>query len=70
MSESCYTFQTGLRGFHVYSVTKNWKPHIHQHVEFMREHRNPHNKFAVARRVLLPGTLNPSIVDHIPRQIS
>ena len=48
------TFQTGLRGFHVYSVTKRRKPSIRQHVEFMREHRNPHDKFAVAGGVLLP----------------
>ena len=47
------TFQTGLRGFHVYSVTKRRKPSIRQHVEFMREHRNPHDKFAVAGGVLL-----------------
>ena len=36
----------------------------------MREHRNPHDKFVVAGRVLLPGTLNPSIVGHVPREIS
>ena len=47
------TFQTALRGFHVYSVTKRQKPSIRQHVEFMREHRNPH-KFAAAGGVLLP----------------
>ena len=30
------------------------EPSIRQHVEFMREHRNPHDKFAVAGGVLLP----------------
>ena len=64
------TFQSDLRGFQVYSITKNWKPSIHQHVEFMREHRNPHDKFAVAGRVLILGTRNPLIVGHIATQIS
>ena len=70
MVKSSYTFQTGLRGFHVYSVKKNWKQSIHQHVEFMREHRNHLDKLAVAGGVLLLGTLNPSIVGNIPRKIS
>ena len=48
------TCQTALRGFHVYSVTKRQKPSIRQHVEFMREHRNPHDKVAAAGGVLLP----------------
>ena len=62
------TFRSDLRGFQVYSITKNWKPSIHQHVEFMREHRNPHDKFAVAGRVLILGTRNPLSVGHIPHK--
>ena len=35
----------GLRGFHVYSNTVNWKPHNGQKVNFKQECKNPYDKF-------------------------
>ena len=59
---------TGLRGFHVYR--KNWKPHMDQHITFKREQNNNFDQYAVAGFAKLPGTLAPSIVGHIPRELS
>ena len=52
MANTLYYF-TGLRRFHAYSNTVNWKHHIGQKIFFKREHNNNYDKFAVAGKTLL-----------------
>ena len=61
-------FNTGLRGFHVYRTS--WKPFVKQQVLFKQEKDNKHDRFAVAGQTILPGTIFPSIVGHIPIELS
>ena len=63
-------FTTGLRGFHVYSTTKGWKPYLKQKITFKIEHNNIHDRFAVSGSVTLRGTLAPVVVSHVPRELS
>lgn len=63
-------FTTGLRGFHLYSTTKGWKPYLNQKITFKREHNNIHDRFAVSGLVTLQGTLAPVVVGHLPRELS
>lgn len=65
-----FEYFTGLRGFHVYSNTVNWKPHIGQKVSFKREHNNTYDRFAVAGTTLLEGRIGAVTVGHIPRELS
>ena len=65
-----FCFTTGLRGFHVYSTTKGWKPYLQQKITFKREHNNVHDRFAVSGLTTLRGTLAPVVVGHIPRELS
>ena len=62
------SFFSGLRGFHVYQAS--WIPHMNQHIEFKRERNNSHHQYAVAGFAKLTGTLAPSIVCHIPCELS
>ena len=66
----CYQFTTSLRGFHVYYNTVNWEPCIGQKLPFNCECNNPHNKFAVCGKTILPGKLLNSVVGHVPREIA
>ena len=52
-----FEYFTGLRGFHVYSNTMNWKPHIGQKISFKQEHNNRYDKFTVAGKTLLKGRI-------------
>ena len=65
---STIKFVTGLRGYHVYR--SDWKPFVKQPLSFKQEKDNKHDRFAVAGKALLPGTLFPSIVGHIPIELS
>ena len=65
-----FEYFTGLKGFHVYSNTVNYKPHIGQKISFKREHNNNYDKFAVARKTLLKGIIGAVTVRHIPRELS
>ena len=65
-----FEYFTGLRGFHVYSSTVNWKPHIGQKISFKRKHSNNYGKFAVAGKTLLKGRIGAVTVGHIPRELS
>ena len=56
---------TGLRGFHVYSNTVNWRPYVGQTLTFKREHDNRHDKFAIAGKTMLKGKIGLIIVGHI-----
>ena len=61
-----FEFLTGLRGFHIYSHTVNWKPYKRQKVTFKREHKNPNDIFAVAGKTLLKGKVRLVIAGHVP----
>ena len=65
-----FEFTTGLRGYHVYKNTENWKPFVGQEISFKRELLNEHNHFAVAGKFLLQNKLARVVVGHIPRVIS
>ena len=65
---STIKFVTGLRGYHVYR--SDWKPFVKQPLSFKQEKDNKHDRFAVSGKALLPGTLFPSIVGHIPIELS
>ena len=59
-----------LRGFHVYSNTLSWKPHIGQTISFKREHNKNYDKFVVADKSLLKGRIVAVTVEHVPREFS
>ena len=61
-------FNTGLRGYHVYRTS--WKPFSKQQLTFKQEKDNKHNRFAVAGQTILPGSIFPSTVRHIPVELS
>ena len=65
-----FEFYSGLRGYHVYSNTVNWKPYIKEKISLKREHNNEHYKYAVAGRVTMEGRLGWITVGHIPRATS
>ena len=63
-----FKFLCGLRGFHVYS--DKWKPRIGERISIVHEKRNIHDINAMAGKKTLPGTLAPSIIGHLPKEIS
>ena len=63
-----YEFTTALRGFHVYRC--ECKPYLNQPIKFKRELDNPYDRFAVARKIKLPGKLRAVIIGHVPREMS
>ena len=65
-----FKFAPALRGFHVYKNTENWRPSKGQELTFHREFNNDFHRSAVAGKTLLPGKLAPSIVGHVPREVS
>ena len=69
-SSESFCFTTGLRGFHVYSTTKGWKPYLQEKITLKREHDNVHDRFAVSGLTTLRGRLAPVVVGHIPRELS
>ena len=62
-------FCSGLNRYHVYSSTVNWKPYVGQKIAFKKEHNNPSDKFAVARKVTMKGMVGLIVVGHIPRKL-
>ena len=66
----CYQFTTALRVFHVYYNLVNWKLFVGQKLTFNCERNNPHDKFAVCGKTILPGKLVNSVVGHVPREIA
>ena len=65
-----FEFYTGLRGYHVYSNTVGWKPYVQEKIILKREHKNPHDKFAVAGKVTMKGKIGLIVVGHVPRELS
>ena len=47
-----FKFRMGLRGYHHYQHTENWKPFRGQHVYLQRELDNEAGRFTVAGRVI------------------
>ena len=65
-----FEFYTGLRGYHVYSNTVGWKPYVQEKIILKREHKNPHDKFAVAGKVMMNGKIGLIVIGHVLRQLS
>ena len=65
-----FEFYLGLRGYHVYHNTVNWKPYVKQKIALKREHNNEHDKFEVAGRVTMRGRFGWIVVGHIPKELS
>ena len=63
-----FKFLCGLRGFHVYS--DKWKPRTGERISIVHKKRNIHDINAMACKKTLPGTLAPSIIGHLPKEIS
>ena len=63
-----FKFLCGLRGFHVYS--DKWKPWIGERISIVHEKRNIHDINAIAGKKTLPGILAPSIIGHLPKEVS
>ena len=65
-----FEYFTGLRGFHVYSTTGKWKPHIGQKFSFKRKHNNNYDKITVAGKTLLKGQMKAVTLGYIPGELS
>ena len=61
-------FFCGLRGFRVYCA--KCKPRVADKNMIFYEKGNPHDENAMAGTKTLPGTLAPSIIRHVPKDIS
>ena len=57
-----------MRGFHEYRSV--WTPTIDEELVATNKADNIHDRYAIAAFKLLLGTLRPSIVGHLPREIS
>ena len=55
----------GLRVYHVYR--DEWRPYVNQCITFRKEQDNIHDNFAGYAK---PGRLIPSIVGHVPHELS
>ena len=65
-----FEFYTGLRGYHVYSNNVGWKSYVPEKIKLKREHKNPHDKFAVAGKVTMKGKIGLIVVGYVPREVS
>ena len=63
-----FTFPCGLRGFHEYRSV--WTPRIDEELTATHESNNNFDRYAIAVFKTLPGTTRPSVVGHLPREIS
>ena len=63
------SFPCGLRGYHEYKAI--WTPALHEILPTIHERGNPYDRYTIAARKSLPGTLAvESTVGHLPREIS
>ena len=62
------SFLCGLRGYHEYRTV--WNPVIDEVLSTRHERNNIHDRYAIAAIKLLPGTIAPSIIGHLPKKIS
>ena len=65
-----FEFYTGLRGYHVYSNTVDWKPYVQEKIILKRELKNPRDKFAVAGKVAMKGKIGLIVAGYVPRELS
>ena len=63
-----HTVDSAIRGFHIYRST--WTPVLHEQLITSQEHGNAEDRFAVAVSKVDASTATPSIVGHLPREIS
>lgn len=63
-----FSFLCGLRGYHEYRAI--WTPTIGEELVAKHESHNVQDRYAIAALKLLPGTIHPSVVGHLPREIS
>ena len=63
-----FRFLCGLRGYHEYRSI--WTPSIGEELVAKNESHNVHDRYAIAALKLQPGTIWPSVIDHLPREIS
>ena len=63
-----FAFPSGLRGFHEYRSV--WTPRIDEELTATHESRNNFDRYEIAAFKTLPGTIRPSVVGHLPREIS
>ena len=61
-------FSCGLRGYHEYRAV--WTPMLHEVPYTIHERTNPHDRYAIATRKVLPGRISESTVGHLPKEIS
>ena len=62
------SFLCGLRGYHEYRTV--WNPVIDEVLHTRHKRNNIHDRYAIAAINLLPGTIAPSVVGHLPKEIS
>jgi hypothetical protein len=63
-----FSFLCGLRGYHEYHTI--WSPTIGEELVAKHESHSVQDRYAIAALKLLPGTIHPSVVGHLPRKIS
>ena len=70
MAQIISKFYCGLLGSHVYSNRVNWKPFVCEEISIARELDNIYDQFIPAGRKIFTGTVAPTTIGHIPREIS
>ena len=63
-----HSFLCGLRGYHEYR--RVWTPTVAEELVVQHESHNAYDRYAIAALKLLPGTIRPSVIGHLPREIS
>ena len=61
-----FSFLSGLRGYHEYQSV--WTTSIGEELAAKTESHNIHDRYAIAALKLLPGTIRPPVVSHLPRK--
>ena len=63
-----FCFLCGLRGYHEYRLI--WNPAVNEVLVVHPERNNVHDRYAIAAKKTLPGIVRPTIVGHLPREVS
>lgn len=63
-----FSFLCGLRGYNKYHSV--WTPSFGEELAAKIENHNVCDRYAIAALKLLPGTIRPSVVGHLPPEIS
>ena len=62
------TFPCGLRSYHVYRTV--WSPLLNERLNTIHESSNNYDRYAVAATKDVSGHSSPTIVGHLPKEIS